>query len=142
MARSIDLLLDGARVRELMTALEERKALIVPHDGDARPRALHAGLGPPIRLYLTCSDAQSGIRYISPPDGPAYVDRILSPVIDLAIFAPNADGLSRGWLQYSRGRYIAGTWHDFPRPYLSWAEGTVRWLRRNFVRDPETGVYM
>lgn len=51
--------------------------------------------------------------------------------------------LRRGRLYFQPGFYDRqGTWVEKPKEFIKWADGLLRWIRRNYSKDPETGFYI
>jgi len=120
--------------------LDDEAVLLLPYR--------HAGSAPD--LLGTLADRREGIVWLVrsaedlaqvrmdhvPQQGYWTVDQILSPVVEVSPGGISGLDVVPGRLHFNTGYFDdRGNYQDFPPAFVKWADGLVRWIRRNFHRD-------
>lgn len=97
----------------------------------------------PLLLYLVREkDVEKVV--IKPVAGKYWmIDILYSPAVELMRGYHNESVARRGRLYFQPGFYDSeGCWIDKPQEFIKWADSLLRWVRRHYHRDPQSGFYV
>jgi hypothetical protein len=97
----------------------------------------------PLFLYLVRKEDVEKVVIKSVAGKYWKVDTLRSPAVELMRSYHNESLARRGRLYFQPGFYDSeGCWIDKPQAFIKWADSLLRWIRRNYRRDPQLGFYV
>ena len=96
-----------------------------------------------LRTYLIRgSDSAQATTIAVPAQGYWHVDALRSPVVEFDRCYYDGTVIGRGRLYFQPGFYADEQWVDKTSEFIRWADSLIRWVRRHYRRDPQTGYYV
>lgn len=122
--------------------------VLLPSTRSSRtPSAVHSSVGVEQRFpgrFWICREAEVDSVELEYVEAQGYwgVDALNSPVVQYSVAKKLEGGVSTGRLWYEKGHFDEDDqWCCYSDEFLDFADFLFRWVRRRFVRDPESGTY-